>query len=276
MTTHRKITVAEWSESHASVVSKRNVHRQFLSPIVIGAAGSVLLHGLVLQTVVLASRAHKIRPPEIQEPESSLNNSAPQSADALVFIDLPKTAKTTNEIDEALAFVRAAIKDSPISIPHPEPPLPRDVETLALGEAKDWTSPGAEGARLYGIYTGQIQARIERAWRRPRTPVQEGSGSAKTSNTVEYFHCQAQIVQDSIGNVQEILLPNCNGSVAWQHSLVMAIQQSSPLPAPPSPTVFSPAITLEFIGYSYIEGGTDDEYEPTSTATLQATISSRH
>ena len=281
MTTHRKITVAEWSESHVPVVSKRKVHRQFLSPVVIGVAGSLLLHGLVLPAVVLGSRAHKIRPPEVQEPGSSLNKSAPQSADALVFIDLPKTAKTTDEIDEALAFVRTAIKESRIPITHPDPPLPRDVETLALNENKDWKSSvdngdSAERARLYGIYTGQIQARIERVWRRPRTPVQEGSDSAKTPNSVEYFHCQVQIVQDSSGNVQEILLPNCNGSVAWQHSLVLAIQQASPLPAPPSPTVFSPAITLEFVGYAYVAGGPVDEYETASTATLQATISIRH
>ena len=98
----------------------------------------------------------------------------------------------------------------------------------------------------------------------------------KTPTSVEYFHCQVQIVQDSSGNVQEILLPNCNGSVAWQHSLVLAIRQASPLPAPPSPTVFSPAIALEFVGYAYIAGGPDDEYETASTATLQATIPIGH
>jgi hypothetical protein len=222
-----------------------------------------------------------MRPPETQEPGSSLKKLTANPAEAFVFVDLPKPSKATDQIYDALALIRAAIKDSPIPVNHPDPSPPRDVQTLALSEDKDSESSvdnggGAERGRLFGIYTGQIQARIERVWRRPRTPVNDDSDSTKATNSVEYFQCQVQFVQDSSGNVQEILLPNCNGSVAWQHSLVLAIQQASPLPAPPSPMVFSPAITLKFVGYAYIAGGADDEYETVSTATRQATISIGH
>ncbi len=278
MTAKRQISVIAWSASPVPVPSPRSAHRQYLPPVVIGLAGTLLLHGLVLQTAVFGSRAHKVRPPEVQDPGSSLNKT---TADALVFINLPKTAKTTDEIDEALASIRAELKDSPIPKIRLDPSPPRSVEILALGEDMDPASAvdngdSADRARLYGIYTGQMQARIERVWRRPRTPVQEVSDSTKSPNTAEYFHCQVQIVQDSSGNVQEILLPKCNGSVAWQHSLVLAIQQASPLPAPPSPKVFSPAIALEFVGYAYINGGPDDEYETASTATLQTTTPIGH
>jgi hypothetical protein len=240
-----------------------------------GLAGTLLLRGFVFQTFVLGSRAHKIHPPELQEPGSLLNQSAAKPADALVFIDLPKAAKTTYEIDEALASVRAAIKDSPIPVTHPDPSPPQDVETLALSEDQDSVSSvdsgdGAERTRLFGIYSGQIQARVERVWRRPRTAVNDGGDSTKT-NSVEYFQCQVQIVQDSIGNVQEILLPNCNGSVAWQRSLVLAIQQASPLPAPPSPTVFSRTVPLNFVGYAYIRGGSEEGYDTKSDATMSQT-----
>ena len=112
MPTNRKITVTAWSEPHTPVVSKKIAHRQFLPPVVIGLAGSLLLHVLVLQTVVLGSRAHKIRPPDVQERGSLLNKPAAKPADALVYIDLPKTGKASDEIDEALAPVRAAIKNS--------------------------------------------------------------------------------------------------------------------------------------------------------------------
>jgi hypothetical protein len=262
VTTHHKMTVTTWSESQNPVIPQKRAHRQFLPPVVIGLAGTLLLHGLALQIVVLGSRAHKNSPPEVQEPGSSLN----KTADALVFVDLPKTAKSADEIYEALASVRAAIINSPIPVTHPDPSPPRDVETLALSEDKDSESSadsrdGAERARLFGIYSGQIQARVERVWRRPRTPVNDGGDSAKASNSVEYFRCQVQIVQDSIGNVQEILLPNCNGSVTWQRSLVLAIQQASPLPAPPSSTVFSHTMALNFVGFAYIAGTSDDEYE---------------
>jgi hypothetical protein len=260
--THHKMTVTTWSESQDPVILQERAHRLFLPPVVIGLAGTLLLHGLALQIVVLGGRAHKNSPPEVQVPGSSLS----KTADALVFVDLPKTAKTADEIYEALASVRAAIVKTPIPVTHPDPSPPRDVETLALSEDKDSESSvdsgdGAERARLFGIYSGQIQARVERAWRRPRTPVNDGGDSTKASNSVEYFRCRVQIVQDSIGNVQEILLPNCNGSATWQRSLVLAIQQSSPLPAPPSPTVFSHTMALNFVGFAYVAGTSDDEYE---------------
>ena len=70
-----------------------------------------------------------------------------------------------------------------------------------------------------------------------------------------------QIVQDENGNVQEILLPNCNGSIAWQRSLVSAIRQASPLPAPPNINVFSRTVSLNFVGYGYAAGASEDDYE---------------
>jgi TonB C terminal len=273
VTTHRKMTIATWSDSQVPIAPQQRAHRRFLPPVAIGLAGSLLLHGLVLQTVVLGSGAHKIRPPEILQPGSPLN----KPADALVFVDLPNSAKTTDEIDEALAPIRAAIKDSPIPVTHPDPSPPRDIDSLDLAEDKDSASSvdngdGTERARLFGIYTGQIQARVERIWRRPRTPVQGGIDSRKTSNSAEYFHCQVQIVQESNGSVREIMLPNCNGSIAWQHSLVTAIQQAAPLPAPPSPAVFQRSIALSFIGYAYGAGSSEEDYEIAPIRTVQTLV----
>jgi hypothetical protein len=54
---------------------------------------------------------------------------------------------------------------------------------------------------------------------------------------------------------------DCNGSVAWQQSLVTAILVASPLPAPPSPTVFSHAVTMTFAGQVYSPGSPADDYE---------------
>jgi hypothetical protein len=275
MTPDRKIMVTAWSASQDPVIIEKGAPRRFFPPVVIGLIGSLLLHGLALQSVVFGSRAQTIRPPDVQEPGSSLNKPAAKPADALIFIDLPKIAKTTDGIDEALASVRAAIKDTPIPVTVPDPSPLRHVETLALSDDED-SAPsvddgdGVERARLFGMYSGQIQARVERVWRRPRTPVNDGSDSTKGSDSVEYFQCQAQIFQDSIGNVREILLPNCNGSVAWQRSLVLAIQQASPLPAPPSPRVFSHSLTLSFIGYAYRAGSADDVYEIETASTEQA------
>jgi TonB C terminal len=124
-----------------------------------------------------------------------------------------------------------------------------DAETSAQADA----NPGdAElRARMFGRYTGQISARIERAWEKPKSPVSE----PKTAPSEDApFVCQVQIRQDNRGNVQEVLLLACNGTDAWRHSLVVAINQSSPLPAPPIPSVFKPAITMNFESRADREG----------------------
>jgi hypothetical protein len=95
---------------------------------------------------------------------------------------------------------------------------------------------------------------------------QQGQGALDD----EAFRCQVRIIQDNKGNVQEILLPLCNGSAAWQRSLVIAIQQASPLPAPPSSSVFSHAITVNFVGFSYVPGQTDEDYENVKSAQVRS------
>jgi len=146
--------------------------------------------------------------------------------------------------------------------PDPAPPaidIPPDAKDDPTADT-DMTSGDPVGrARLFGIYTRQIQARIERIWRRPRNPISDAPDPASAAD--ETFHCQVQVVQDAHGNVEEILLPNCNGSVAWQQSLVSAIREASPLPAPPDQKVFSKSITLEFVGFAYRQGDPTDNYE---------------
>jgi hypothetical protein len=280
VTTKRKITVAEWRESQDRVIAEKRAPGRFWPSSVIGLAGTLLLHSLVLQTAFLGGRTQKNHPSKVQEPGSSFHNSAATPADTLVFIDLPKTGRSTGEIDEALAWVRAAIQNSPVPVTHPDPSPLLDVQIPVLAEEKNAGSSvdngdSTERARLFGIYSRQIQARVERMWRRPRTPVQEGTDSAKTANSVDYFHCQVQIVQDSSGNVQEILLPNCNGSVAWQRSLVLAIQHASPLSAPPSPTVFSRTLTMIFTGDSYTSVSSPDDYELELNPSMHAQTNAR-
>jgi hypothetical protein len=161
---------------------------------------------------------------------------------------------------------------SPINV---DPPALANLETLALSDDQASHSRAQGGdtgeqARLFGIYTGQIQARIDRVWRRPRTPINEDNASATNTNLDDSFQCQAQIVQDAAGNVQEILLPQCNGSSAWQRSLVSAIRQASPLPAPPNVSVFRQSITLNFVGVRFIPGDAEDDYEPAPRALVSA------
>jgi hypothetical protein len=104
---------------------------------------------------------------------------------------------------------------------------------------------------LAGRYLGQIDARIERAWRRPRTPVGDG-----------LFTCRVRIEQDATGGVKEITLEHCNGDASWQVSLVHAIQAASPLPAPPAPSVFRRVLRMDFRAEPYSAQALQEDYEP--------------
>jgi hypothetical protein len=78
--------------------------------------------------------------------------------------------------------------------------------------------------------------------------------------------CSVQITQDRSGNVQQTVLQRCNGDLCWQLSLVQAIQSASPLPAPPDPSVFADAVTLQFNCDAYVAGGAADGFEPLTPA----------
>lgn len=264
MDSPQKMDVTDWQDLPHPTVPKVKARRSFLQPTFIGILGTLLLHAAFIQSVSFGSRISKPKQPESQE--SALAKSA-TSDESLVLISLTMIANTSQVTSEsALPSLPdlSKIKIQPrIST---DPPEFLDLETLALSEdqashAVSGEEDSAEKARLFGIYTGQIQARIDRVWRRPRTSVNEITARQEPVDAGASFQCEAQIIQDLRGNVQEILLPRCNGSTAWQHSLVVAIQQASPLPAPPSIKVFTQSITLRFIGLPYMSGSSNDGYE---------------
>jgi TonB C terminal len=281
MDRNRKLTIAEWVDAPIPIRAHPRSARRYWSPGVVGLAGTLILHALVLQSALTGMRSQRFHLPDIQAVVSTLNKTDNATFEALVLLDLSASARTNTDNSKEVASVSMSRKGSSIAIMRPDPSamltvkmLEFDTEPEKASEAPVDTGNGTELARLFGIYSGQIQARVERIWRRPRTPINEGGRGLKTAADTEYFLCQVQIVQDSVGNVQEILLPICNGSFAWQHSLVAAIQQSSPLPAPPNPSVFNHTMTLVFTGYVYSADSADDEYEIITSQFVNTRLSS--
>ena len=235
--------------------------RSRISPRWVGLIGTLLVHALVLDTVMLGSHSVKIKPPDRQGAGVTLVNAGVTPVENLILIDIPATQTDEPPMSPFASLGRApqtaTIIISADSAPHVD--IPKENTTDAQDSSAAVTSGDPAGqARLFGLYSGQIHARIERAWRRPRTPIHNASEHRSSD---EPFRCQVQIIQDSIGIVQEVLLPNCPGSFTWQRSLVIAIQQASPLPSPPDPSVFSRAVTLEFVGFTYGPGADDSEYD---------------
>jgi hypothetical protein len=266
MDSSQKMDVVDWWDSPPPVVVERRAPRRFLPPTLIGILGTLLLHALVIQSVLWGNKP-KLKPPESPELADALSKSKTDSAESIVLILLPTTAVSNQVAAQNLVASLPDLKKMKINSPvDVDSPVLSNIEALALSEDPVSNPTGGSGdraelARLFGIYSGQIQARIDRVWRRPRTPISESAFGKKPADADESFQCEAQIVQDARGNVQEILLPRCNGSSAWRRSLVMAIQQASPLPAPPSIKVFTQSITLKFVGLPYFQGASNEEYE---------------
>jgi hypothetical protein len=262
MNNDKKMDVIDWDNALRPVVTR--APRRFFSPTALGFFGTLAIHALIVPTAYFGTQRTKAHPPEVQEP-GSIAQSKADSDESLVLITLPTISNSSREMAQNLSSLPAVTKvavNSPISL---DPPALLNVEILTLGEeqpsqAAVANADATEQARLFGIYTGQIRARIDRIWRRPRTPINE-HGADSPANSDESFQCEAQIVQDARGNVQEILLPQCNGSLAWRLSLVAAIREASPLPAPPSRKVFSRSIELNFVGLPYAPSTADGSYE---------------
>jgi len=260
-----KMEVVDWQDSLPPVIRKARAPRHFLSPTLIGILGTLLLHAFVIQSVPWGSV--KVRAPETPESADALAKAKTEPAESLMLISLP-TIDVSNQtaaqnLVSSLPDLKTMKTKSPVDA---DLPAMLNFEALALSEdpvsnSTSGSGDGAELARLFGIYAGQIQARIDRVWRRPRRPINDNASEKKPADADDSFQCEAQIVQDARGNVQEILLPRCNGSAAWQRSLILAIQQASPLPAPPSVKVFTQSITLKFVGLPYVQGASNEEYE---------------
>ena len=226
----------------------------------LGTVGSLLVHAIALDSVGWGISAHKPRPQGIGSVR--VDTRAPPSEE-LVLLDLDSTQKGDSDPGRVVTSLIPPSINVPIDAVSPEPlAIADDSDTGGTSNSADVGDPTLR-ALMAGRYRGQISARIERAWIRPRTPVGESMNRAVPHQaTGEHpFVCQVQIRQDAAGNVQEVLLLRCNGTEAWRHSLVVAINQSSPLPAPPIPAVFARALTMTFEAHAYEAGAPPYEYE---------------
>ncbi|MFZ1903919.1 MAG: cell envelope integrity protein TolA [Steroidobacteraceae bacterium] len=217
---------------------------------VAGALGSLALHALLLTPLLLGAAQHRTRAPEA--PGGSVP-STNDSALTVVFLDegdsKPRAAPRLSE-PLVLTPVRSiTLRDLPA--PSLEPAIP---DTASPGERV--SAPQAQGdaaafALLYGRYLGQITARIERAWMRPRN-----------SPGTDTFSCRLRVLQDERGQVLGVTVGQCNEDARWQASLVEAVRSASPLPAPPDPHVFRQSLALAFTSAAFVPGGSTQGFEP--------------
>ena len=177
---------------------------------------------------------------------------------SLSSVDVEPTLQVSFVEEQPLAFVPPpATTAITIQVPKlPQLDLPQElVESPAENQPSNPNVDAAGSSALAGRYLGQIDARIERAWLKPRTPLDSDA-----------FRCEVRVDQDAMGNVLEIELEQCGTDGRWQQSLVRAIQSASPLPAPPDPGVFRKSLHLSFTGHPWSAQGSSQGYEPLTSA----------
>ncbi len=101
-----------------------------------------------------------------------------------------------------------------------------------LADEEQRTAAVAGGLRSQ--YVAMIQARIQRNWIRP--------ASARSG-----LKCTVRVTQIPGGEVVGATLGTCNGDEAVRQSIVSAVLRSSPLPAPPDPSLFERNLVIEFV-----------------------------
>jgi|HubBroStandDraft_1064217.scaffolds.fasta_scaffold02112_7 hypothetical protein len=220
--------------------------------VLVGALASLVLHALLLAPILFGG-GKRHHTPDAPRTATTADRPGAEGALTVEFIE-EADGRTMASAHSAVVPLPA----SPSTVPRPAvldlipPPDIPDIET-GRDAPSSAATPGDQSleAQLYGMYVGQISARIERAWLKPRT-----------SPGVDRFVCRVQVLQTPSGDVREVTLSSCNGDARWKSSLVHAIQTASPLPAPPDPRVFRRHIALQFDSDAFFAGGSSEEFEP--------------
>lgn len=218
-----------------------------------GVATSILLHGLLFAPMIWGTHQRPLHTPNTQGATASRHDSESAQSLTVFFMDDTHAIQDPSQDEDALSYHLLLPEPKILLISQPEVPdtVPQLTDKLDSRPASEANGDQAGRALLFGRYMGQISARVERAWMRPRS----SPGTAS-------FACRVQITQDTHGNVEEVTLQECGEDPRWQLSLVQAINAASPLPAPPDPAVFSNLLTLEFDSDPYVAGGSDQGFEP--------------
>jgi hypothetical protein len=229
-----------------------------------GVVGTALLHTLIVLPIFLDLSLPLHRLPNKTGAGASAVVSSREAIMTVVFINEALPAERTAPPDTMVLTSRGfAPPDLPIVVLSPDASPAADAASSSQ-EHDSSTPPEAMGdqtqhALLYGRYLGQVQARIERAWMRPRTEI-----------GAQRFLCRARIAQDRRGEVIDIKLDHCNGGERWQQSLVSAIRTASPLPAPPDASVYADRLWLAFESEGFRAGESSQGFEPKRPDTLLA------
>lgn len=231
----------------------------------VAALSSLAIHVALIEAVLWQEGGARTRLPNSQGLGANLITADEEPIATLIFIEDPGAGHSEENPLEKMASAGKVLQSLQLTIITPQPSLDLSGEPSDAQEAaRDSDSASADRqarAALFGRYLGQIQARVDRVWRRPRvSPGPDG------------FDCRVQLRQTRAGEVVEVTLLDCASDLTWQLSLVRAIEGASPLPAPPDPGVFAESLQLKFHSAGYAPGTSDEGFEPRSASAQVTTL----
>jgi hypothetical protein len=226
----------------------------------VGVAGMLvtgLLHSLLFVVAMWGdySPLHP-RPSELFGAGANAGAPEGQSRDRMIMVQLGVSPTLEPAIPRESAVLLQPVRVSTmLEITGPDALPVKPLVASIEGESEQASEADLIArTRLAGIYEGQIRARIERAWLRPREAIGEPQ-----------FNCRVSVRQHEDGSIEEIELEHCNGSWRWQMSLANAVFAAAPLPAPPDPNVFVDAFSIAFRSEGFREDQSDQGFETESS-----------
>jgi hypothetical protein len=205
-------------------------------------AATLALHSMLLMVSTWGDgQVSKPRIPDAYGAAANMGSASGTSEERMMIILLPAEPSQDPPpiVEPELAAPHAEAAILQIAGPDALPVKPWN----AQAEGED--NPNSEAdmiarMKLVGVYEGQIRARIERAWLRPKEPITDAE-----------FRCRVKIRQSRTGVVEEVEFEQCNGNPRWQGSLANAVFAASPLPAPPHDDIWVAAFSLSFNSLAY-------------------------
>jgi hypothetical protein len=199
------------TSSHSGLPSPKPPSRDSgsrLAGAVAAALLSLVLHGLLVTSMFWGTGSPATRPHDVGALDAVTPEATDDGALQVIIVQDPSTApagavaSANTVVSTAPAIVAIPLSDALSDLDTSLPDVSVDGASSASALAPDAALPSA----MYGRYVGQIDARVERAWQRPRT-------------AIGVFACIVRVNQDSRGTVQEITLEHAMatsaGSARW-------------------------------------------------------------
>ncbi len=166
----KRIEIVEWTPAVETtyVAKKPSQTRRQISPLAIGLLGTLFLHGVALLGSLHTRSISTVETSTVQTDKPR----AIYERMELVMVDL--LAQHSSSLEEAGFLTQSLSRKSLTqSLRHRQisPPTvaPLMIDSPAESSPAASAPTPADELRLKNLYSGQIRARVERAWRKPRS-----------------------------------------------------------------------------------------------------------